>query len=213
MLYIDNLSKDAKSEKELIEYARQLMITRDFGGIVYDDDQKQLDAINSAKAAIEYLQEQGEDWKPLNESQLKGVLYHRLEIDSWNVFNDMLVDNGMHTETNHDFFPQSKEVAFADRNIDKLLDAYGETDGSVGAETFVKSYIQQHGATMLTGVMSFDDYFDKIVERAIDLLHEQGIDALTAQRYCINHKKETQEVADMPAKAESIAEMIREDEI
>lgn len=218
MLYTckDAKFNDAKNERELIEYAKAIVQNEFFRQSGIGDIDKEINKICDVNTANEALEKYaGERWYPITDDQeIKDLIHHRLELDAYDAFRDMLETNGLIDELDEKVISDSEMVKLADANTDNVLEEYSSLNaGNSSVNQFVDQYMKQNGVKLAEQIFSFDQYWDKLVVNAIDNLVANGVDIEQARKYCIqSNGQDVQIAAYDESDAESIADKIKENE-
>ena len=219
MLYTCKGSRynDAKNESELIEYAKKTVENEFFRQSGIGDIDAAINNIVDANTANEALEKySNEHWYPVTSDQeIKDVIHKRLRIRAFDAFNKMLTNHGLYDDgLDEKIVSENELMKLADANTDKVLEQYAEFDaGNSSVNQFVDQFMESNGVALAEQILSFDQYWDKLVTNAIDNLVANGVDVNTARAYCVPaNGKDVQVAAYCEADAESIAEKIKENE-
>ena len=170
--------------------------------------------VNTANEALEkYV---GEHWYPVtNDQEIRSLIYERLRIRAYDAFNEVLVNNGLYDYAlDEKIISENDFTKFADSNIDNVLEQYAELNaGNSSVNRFVDQFVENNGVALAEQTFSFDQYWDQLVIYAIDNLVANGVDANTAQAFCVPaNGQDVQVAAASESDAEPIADQIIENE-
>lgn len=219
MLYTckDAKFNDAKNEQELVDYAKKLVENKFFNNQVDGENlSEEIGKITDVNTANEALKKYADElWYPITDDQeIKDLIHHRLELDAYDAFEDMLENNGLIRELDEKVISDSEMVKLADANTDTVLEEYSSLNaGNSSVNQFVDQYMEQNGVELAEQIFSFDQYWDKLVVNAIDNLVANGVDVEQAKKFCIqSNSQDVQMAAYSESDAESIADKIKESE-
>lgn len=217
MLYTckDARYNDAKSESELIEYAKKVVENELFRQREIGDIDAEINKIVNANTANEALEKYvGEHWYPVtNDQEIRNLIHERLRIRAYDAFNEMLVNNGLYDYAlDEKIISENDFTKFADSNTDNVLEQYVELNARFSSvNQFVDQFVENNGVALAEQIFSFDRYWDQLVVNAIDNLVANGVDVNEAQTFCVPaNGKDVQVAAYSESDAESIADKIKD---
>lgn len=217
MLYTCKESKynDAKNEEELIEYAKKVVENKAFKcEIDYPTEEKIINSISDVSTAKEVIEKYAEEiWNPVTDSQeIRDIIHTRLRYMSYEAFEKMLESNGLYPTLDEHIISETELEKFADKYTDEVLEEYIQCTGkNSSVNDFVIKYVRDNGIEMSEKIFSFNQYWDELVNNAINNLISLGLDPNAVKMYCtLSHGKDVQIAAYNVDDAEDISEKIIE---
>ncbi|MGX5378180.1 hypothetical protein ACWCL1_08055 [Ligilactobacillus sp. LYQ135] len=216
MLYTCKYAKfnDAMNEQELVDYTKQIIKDKISNQQIDDNLIDELDRITNVNSANEALEKYtNEHWHPVSTDQeIKNIIQEDLELDAYEAFENLLEINGLVGKLDENVISDAEMVKFANVYTEPVLSEYmASNNSSSSVVNFVDNYVRTNAIDMAEKVFSFDKYWNKLVENAVDNLVLVGVDQATARSYCtLQHRKEVQMASYSESEAEQVADEIRE---